>query len=566
MSFEANNDFIYNLFSRRLYHIPRNQRKYVWQEQQWIDLFEDVDFVAGSPDGNNNHHFLGSIVLKNQGRGNGLQNLLIIDGQQRVITLTIFLLSISYWMKYYDMLADFTGTKEYITAKDDKGNSTIMVTSEFHLSLESIIKAILEIDETQIKTISPTGLIRANTLNKKRDKNIADAFNYYLSRIKATAEEKDDPKSYLLNLRDAIVGISYVSIISSTEEDSYTIFEILNARGLDLEDHELLKNYIMRYMRPEDRRDYAKEIWFEIESLLGGQIKRFIQHYTIHKYGYFRDETDYNVIKKNNRVSTTEALLNDLKIKAEYYTKFINPMIGDENGNCSETEYLVLSFFKKKRHEQMRPVLLSLIHHQITGELSEENYNRVLLFIYHFYVCYNIIGEENSNKLSNTVYKYAVLLENDYSFDNVKLFAEELKGKLPSEEAFLNAFKNVGWSHHGGFYDGDKNKDRVQTVLEVFERHLSKDCPKNMTIEHVFLDADSTENGKIGNLLPLESNLNEACNGKDFEGKLVEYSKSNFRTTRNFAERYRKQAFNINSRTDALGKKMYHDVLKFDPI
>ena len=566
MSFEANNDFVYNLFSRRLYHIPRNQRKYVWQKQNWEDLYEDVQFVTNIKDGNEHPHFLGSIVLKSEGRERGLQNFIIIDGQQRVITLTIFLACISFWLKYYDMVEDFEGTKQYIVAKDDKANDTIMVTSEFHKSLENTIHAILELDIDKSKTTSPIGLVDSSVLNRTRDGSIASAFKYYITRIKNSTDSVNDPQDYLVRMRDAIVGISYVSIISSTEEDSYTIFEILNARGLALEDHELLKNYIMRYIYPEERRDYAKEIWTEIETLLGVHIKKFIHHYAIHKYGYFKDESDYNIIQRNNKANQTTDLLNDLKIKAEYYVKFINPRTGDENGNCSDIEYLVFSFFKKKRQEQMRSVLLSLIHCRVKDEISEENYNSILIFIYNFYICYKIIGEENSNKISNTVYKYAKKLENEYSFDLVKSFTDELRGKLPEEVTFLNAFNNVGWSHHGGFYDGEKNKDRVQTILEVFERHLSGSCPEDLTIEHVFQDSESAENGKIGNLLPLESRLNKQCQGKDFAEKLAIYGRSNFKTTRNFSERYSKQDYKIDSRTDALGKKMYREVLKFNPV
>ena len=66
-----------------------------------------------------------------------------------------------------------------------------------------------------------------------------------------------------------------VSIISSTEEDSYTIFEILNARGQELEQHELLKNYIMRYIDPIENRDMAKEKWEIMEKELGKYFKRF---------------------------------------------------------------------------------------------------------------------------------------------------------------------------------------------------------------------------------------------------------------------------------------------------
>lgn len=74
-------------------------------------------------------------------------------------------------------------------------------------------------------------------------------------------------------MRDAVENISFINIVSSSEEDSYTIFEILNARGTSLEDYELLKNYIMRYIQPEYNRDNAKKVWGEIEGLVNTNFK-----------------------------------------------------------------------------------------------------------------------------------------------------------------------------------------------------------------------------------------------------------------------------------------------------
>lgn len=79
-----------------------------------------------------------------------------------------------------------------------------------------------------------------------------DALKFFTNKLNTLENEK------ILQIRDAF-GISYVNIISTTEEDSYTIFEILYARGLDLEDYELLKNYIMRYLQPIETRDDAKK-------------------------------------------------------------------------------------------------------------------------------------------------------------------------------------------------------------------------------------------------------------------------------------------------------------------
>ena len=86
----------------------------------------------------------------------------------------------------------------------------------------------------------------------------------------------------------------YVNIIASKEEDAYTIFEILNARGAVLEDHELLKNYIMRGIEDEYGIDSVKSEWTSMENKLGKHLRRFFYHYTIHKYKGNSNEYDGN--------------------------------------------------------------------------------------------------------------------------------------------------------------------------------------------------------------------------------------------------------------------------------
>ena len=93
MSFTAQDQSIYNLFNRNCYHIPRNQRRYVWLKRNWQELLEDVMLVQN---GIEKTHFIGSMVLyREKDRENGISYYTIIDGQQRIITLTIFLSSIA---------------------------------------------------------------------------------------------------------------------------------------------------------------------------------------------------------------------------------------------------------------------------------------------------------------------------------------------------------------------------------------------------------------------------------------------------------------------------------------
>ncbi|MBQ3459820.1 MAG: DUF262 domain-containing protein [Solobacterium sp.] len=562
MTFKAQEEKIMELFSRKIYNIPRNQRKYVWNENHWQELFDDVMIATQK---GIESHFIGSVVLKTDGMINGLNRYLIIDGQQRCITITIFLTSIMFWMKKLGMDDDFNGTMQYIIAKDDKNKDVVMVTAENNASLENIIDAIVNLKDDTAKNTSVNAIVEKNTINKA-DKNIGKAFIFYMNAINDTYINNNYDKQLILKIRNTVRNISLISIIASTEEDSYTIFEILNARGSDLEDHELLKNYIMRYIQPEENRDKAKIEWNRMATMLGdSNINRFIRHYTNHRYGDYKSKTvtSYKTIQNNNKGKDTWDLLKDLERKAGFYTKLIAPCVNGEDANCSIEEYRVYSFFKKKRQEQVKPVLLSLITQFEEGNITKRTYEEAISFLYNYYVCYSIIGEESSNRLTDTLNKYAAKINRDGSEDTISRFKSELVNKLPTESVFKNSFRSIGWSHHNNIYEGEKNKTKVQIVLEILERYLNNGiCYDEFTIEHVYDDSEGVNNGQIGNLLPLEEHLNKRCIGKSFAEKLVIYSESSFYTTRSFSKRFTEQQFNPEKRTEYLADLFYKSVLK----
>ena len=355
--------------------------------------------------------------------------------------------------------------------------------------------------------------------------------------------------------------------MASSEEDACTIFEILNARGSALEGHELLKNFIMRGIKPEGNIDSAKTTWAEIERLLGSNIGRFVKHYATHKYraSVQNNINDYKLIRNANKGVPTVPLLDDLYQKAIYYNRLINPILQGDSANCSPIEFKVYTFFKKHRQEQIRPILLSLIHQYESRCLSQERYEETILFLYDFLICYTIIGQENSNKITNAIYRHASILENNYSDESLQRFVSALLAKLPSEENFKKEFSSLGWSHHGGYYSDDRNKKRVQIILEVLERYKSADkqCAE-FTIEHILDDKDSPENGSIGNLIPLESDLNSRCKEKSFSEKLELYKKSSFQTARNIASNYaQKSTIDIKNRAERMADEFYSSILQF---
>lgn len=121
---------------------------------------------------------------------------------------------------------------------------------------------------------------------------------------------------------------------------------MLNARGQELAPHELLKNYIMRYIQPTERRDDAKGMWEDIERTLGTAINRSIKHYATYRFGDTKDKysSPYQAIQKAARGQSISALLDDIRLKFEYYNRIIHPIQG-EGSNCSVMECQIFSFF-----------------------------------------------------------------------------------------------------------------------------------------------------------------------------------------------------------------------------
>lgn len=87
MAFEAKDYAISDILNKSVFDIPRNQRRYVWKKPHWQDLYEDIVFSITET----KPHFVGSIVLESGGKKDGLSYYTIIDGQQRLTTITIVL-------------------------------------------------------------------------------------------------------------------------------------------------------------------------------------------------------------------------------------------------------------------------------------------------------------------------------------------------------------------------------------------------------------------------------------------------------------------------------------------
>ncbi len=552
MAFKALQKKVSDLLTGSILEIPRNQRRYVWKEEHWRDLLNDLDFAIQN-NAHNKKHFIGSIVLKEEEAVNGINHYTIIDGQQRTFTIVLFLSSIMQLLKERKMEDDFMGNYRLLISTDLKNQSSCIINSDYYISLSSVIKCICDWNNT----VSLNDILNSHIVNKHIEKPIKNCLLFYYNELKKRSN--DD----IIIIRNALIETNFVEIIATTDEDSYTIFEILNARGQDLEDHELLKNYIMRYIRPQEqvKIDEVKVKWTEcIDKELKNNIKKFFKHYTTHKFPTVTKDSIYKIIQKGTPSRDVNALFEDILRKVNFYKVILNPIKDGEECNCTAIEYKVFSFFKKKKAEQFRPAILSLMNQHCLGNINENKYNEALNFLFLFFICYNIIGEEKSNKLEDPIYKYSPLIENEFTESVIDQFTESLNKRLPNKDAFINIFKNVGWSNHTAFYKDSKNKERVKIVLEILEKEKSGiELPEDYTLEHILPDSEGEENALIGNIIPLEKPLNERCKNKSLVEKIPIYKESNFAIARGFAIRYENNIDNFTpqKRTQAIAESIY---------
>lgn len=176
------------------------------------------------------------------------------------------------------MEEDVDGTLQYLFLKDRKNVEHLILHSNTHIVLKDLSETIRK--STQEDTIAQ--IISGITVSKS-EKVFINGFEYFYYSLKDLAAKHQ--LDYLVKIKDSLLDARYIRIKADSDADAYTVFEILNARGLTLEDYELLKNYIMRYIQPKEKVDEVKVKWGKIENNLGKHINAFFRHYVTHIVG-----------------------------------------------------------------------------------------------------------------------------------------------------------------------------------------------------------------------------------------------------------------------------------------
>ncbi len=563
MSFDAHEEKIRKIFAGDTrFEIPRNQRRYVWREKQWKELLGDILYIRRKQlvEKREINHFLGTFVLQENE-----DNYEIIDGQQRITTLLLILSSICAIFNEMECEEEHGQTRQYIVGNIGLKSQYCRMKNNGIPNIGVIIESAAEYrNDLRSETIIDTALLEKNG---NGNKGVVSCFFYFYNYLKDNIESIEE----LVAFRNIILDMKVIHIASEDELDCYDIFEILNARGVDLEDSELLKNFIFKYAQPKYSIDRAKEIWNKIEKNMeqcNGNMEQFLIHFVTYRYYKpTKDESVFKIIKANTDKEKVNELLDELLVSSEKYIWFYQPEQCKLKELCSSLE-----FFRLINHRQFRPLFMAVFESFESGKISEKDIVKIGKFLTNFSFGFTFVMGNNSNLIDSKIH---MLAQNVYknptkeSLDKIKI---ELMPYYPNYEEFKYSFMNMGFSNKNKKYKNSNNRKRMFYVLKTIEEYKQETnelvCNiSECNIEHIMNDSETNENtSRIGNLLLLSEHINNKMGNASFEEKKQKMKHSKLQTVQNFLKFYgNNEEWTeklIEDRTEGLVSLIYNEIWK----
>jgi len=574
MELHAYTKTISDLFSvKRKYIVLRFQREYSWSKEQIKELWDDIASsirIENRKEAYHEEYFIGALVLIGDDKSNVLQ---IVDGQQRLTTITIFLSVLC------DRFAEINRSNlsnaiydNYIAGRDDDGNYYFKLENEtpkpfFQKSIQHIEKEKIFPRTNEEKTL----LSAYNDLYEFTSKN--NLAKHYDFGKKINDEEYE---IILKAVRDQVVKYLKVIFITVTEEEeAYTIFETLNARGMNLSFVDLIKNTLFKELNSTHPDDDAKTTWKDVRTIISsrqgvGTLETFMRHWWLSKYSYVGAENVYKSFKKLWKSGALDArsFIKEFHADSQLYIQISAPIEEDFKQQEEKIIYSSLSALKIFGISQHRPFLLSLFKARKKGIVKYSDQKDILLFLESFHFKFNAVCSLRPSGIEASYSRAARDLQSATdrrkAKNIIKVLKQRLSDRIPDEKTFIRKFGELK------FYKGyTRDKRLIQYIFSTIERYkllTNELMPNNISIEHILSQSRSGKEvvGKIGNLLPLSQELNEKAENKALFEKLSIYQSSQYCLPREFAEEHAAEWNErlIHKRTEDLAKYCYKDVWK----
>ncbi len=408
--------------------IPIYQRVYSWEKEQCKQLWDDIVKTGGNDQMNG--HFIGSILYVLDDITHSDNTLLIIDGQQRLTTITLLLTALrDHWSDKRKEIED-----DYLINSDKDGDK------KFRLILSESDKDTLLslIDKDKRKPSKPSSKIVEN-------------FKLF--------EEWVSNTNKLETIFKGLEKLMIVYIALKKEKyDPQLIFESMNSKGMELSQTDLIRNYIVMETEIEKQESFYNKYWRAIEEEFKQNKKlfdRFVRHYLTIKTREIPNINKVYVALKDYRQKEgigIEDLLKDLQKYCGYFCRIVFKKEADKDLNKA------LGFLVDLEMDVVYPLLLELYSDYSDGVLSEDDFRRSIALI-ESYICRRAVCGLGTNSL-NKVFPFVTKKINKVQYlESIKAHFGSLteKQRFPKNDEFKKFFITID------FY---KFKKKIDTFLK----------------------------------------------------------------------------------------------------
>ncbi|OOP78376.1 DUF262 and DUF1524 domain-containing protein, partial [Helicobacter pylori] len=442
--------------------IPIYQRLYSWKKEQCKQLWDDIIKIGGND--KMNGHFIGSILYVLDGNTHSNNPLLIIDGQQRLTTITLLLIALR------NHSSDEVKRKEiesYLINSNKDGDK------KFRLILSESDKDTLLflIDKNKRKPSEPSSKIMEN-------------FKLFEEWIRKNTDKLETIFKGLDKLM--VVEIS----LERGKDNPQLIFESMNSTGKDLTQTDLIRNYILMGLEPEKQKIFYNKYWRAMEEDFKQNetlFNQFVRHYlTIKTREIPNINKVYEAFKRYQQEwgIETEALLQDLQKYCRFFCQIVFKKEADKDKDKDLNK--ALGFLVDLEMDVIYPLLLELYSDYSDGVLSKADFIPIISLI-ESYICRRVVCGLGTNSLNKVFPFVTKKINKDQYLESIKVHFGYLteKQRFPNNDEFKEHFITID------FYRFKKKKYFLER-LENFDTKEPVDTQK-CSIEHIMPQTLSLE-------------------------------------------------------------------------
>ncbi|QQW74743.1 DUF262 and DUF1524 domain-containing protein [Helicobacter pylori] len=438
--------------------IPIYQRLYSWGKEQCEQLWDDIIKIGGND--KMNGHFIGSILYVRVDDTHS-SPLLIIDGQQRLTTITLLFIALR------NHLSDEVKCKEmesYLINSDEKGDKKF----KLFLSEPDRDTLLSLIDENRRKPSEPSLKIMEN-------------FKLFEEWIRKNTNKLETIFKGLEKLM--IVWIA----LKKEKDDPQLIFESMNSKGIELTQTDLIRNYIVMETEVEKQEDFYNQYWRAMEEDFKQNetlFNQFVLHYLTIKIGKIPNEKRVYEAFKDYRQKEgigIEDLLKDLKKYCGYFCQIAFKKEADKDLNKA------LSFLVDLEMDVVYPLLLELYNDYSDGVLSKQDFIPII-YLTESYICRRTVCGFGTNSLNKVFPSFTKHIQKDEYFKSLKAHFGYLteKQRFPNNDEFKKLFITIdfyNFQKREYFFKRLENKDNTKEPVNTQKCNIEHIMPQTLTPE-----------------------------------------------------------------------------------